>query len=134
MMVVVLFRILIIISLLILIYTGIQYYRNPKRRLHIAQSTNEFFLLDDPTNSKKNLHFVYKGCLFEGEKYLGTTENSFEVVNIQVIVNNPLQLKGLTREDLYFLEEELLIRYPFAKINWKHPINQLLLKQIEKEQ
>ncbi|MEC5421978.1 sigma-w pathway protein ysdB [Virgibacillus sp. C22-A2] len=130
-MLVVMFRILILIALALLVYTWIQYYRNPQRRLRIAKASHEFYFLDEPNNSKKNFQFVYKGCLFEGEKYLGATENSFEVVNIHVVVTDPLDLRGLTRDDLYFLENEILIRYPHAKIEWKHPINQLLLTSID---
>jgi hypothetical protein len=126
-MIVILFRILIVIALALLVYTWIQYYRNPLRKLRIAKAEGDFYFLDDPNNSKKNVLFVYKGCLFEGEKYVGTTEDSFEVVDIHVTVKDPLELSGLRRDDLYFLEEEILIRYPFAKIEWKHPINKLLI-------
>ncbi|AVQ99585.1 sigma-w pathway protein ysdB [Oceanobacillus sp. M65] len=130
-MIVILFRVLVIIALVLLVYTLIQYYRNPSRRLRLAKVANEFFFLDEPNNSKKNVQFVYKGCLFEGEKYLGTTEDAFEVVNIHVTVRDPLELRGLTRDDLYFMEKEILMRYPYASIEWKHPINQLLLTSIE---
>ncbi|GGH72977.1 hypothetical protein GCM10010978_10390 [Compostibacillus humi] len=130
-MIIILFRILIIIAIVLLFYTLISYLRNPERRLKIAKETNGFYFLDEPDNSKKNLHFVYKGCLFDGEKYVGTTEQAFEVVDIHISVRNPMELAGLTREDLYFLEREILIRYPHAKIKWNHPINQLLLTHIE---
>ena len=130
-MIVILFRVLLIIALVLLVYTLIQYYRNPSRRLRLAKEANEFFFLDEPNNSKKNVQFVYKGCLFEGEKYLGTTEDAFEVVNIHITVRDPLELRGLTRDDLYFMEKEILMRYPYASIEWKHPINQLLLTSIE---
>ncbi|MBY7143199.1 sigma-w pathway protein ysdB [Virgibacillus sp. NKC19-3] len=126
-MIVILFRVLILIALGLLVYTVIQYIRNPQRRLRIAKESNTFYFVDELEDSKKNLQFTYKGCLFEGEKYLGTTEEAFEVVNVHVTVRDPLELRGLTREDLYFLEREILIRYPYAKIEWKHPINQLLL-------
>ncbi|WP_449355633.1 sigma-w pathway protein ysdB [Virgibacillus natechei] len=130
-MIIMLFRILMLVALALLVYTVIQYIHNPQRRLRIAKESNTFFFLDEPDNSKKNLQFVYKGCLFDGEKYLGTTEEAFEVVNIHVTARHPLELRGLTRDDLYFLEREILIRYPHAKIEWKHPINQLLLTGIE---
>jgi len=129
MMIVILFRILILAALVLLFYTIIQYLKNPQRQLEIAKSTDEFYFVDEAKNSKKNIQFVYKGCLFEGEKYLGTPGDSFEVVDIHIVVRNPMELKGLSRDDLYFLEEEILIRYPYAKIEWKHPINQLLLSQ-----
>ncbi|MBU5468074.1 sigma-w pathway protein ysdB [Virgibacillus sp. MSJ-26] len=127
-MIVIMFRILLLMALVILFYTILQYLKNPQRRLEIAKSSNDFYFVDEANNSKKNLQFVYKGCLFEGEKYLGTTEESFEVVDIQITARQPMDLKGFTRDDLYFLEKEILIRYPYAKIEWKHPINQLLLK------
>ncbi|GEN31482.1 hypothetical protein HNQ35_000880 [Cerasibacillus quisquiliarum] len=125
MVVVYLFRILILIAVITIIYTLIKYFRNPMRYLAIAKEEGNFFFLDDPNNSKKNFQIVYKGCLFEGEKYLGTTDESFEVVTIHLSVKNPLELKGLSRDDLYFLEKEILFRYPHAELEWKHPINQL---------
>ncbi|WP_233881024.1 sigma-w pathway protein ysdB [Virgibacillus halodenitrificans] len=130
-MIVVLFRILILVSIALLIYTWVQYYKNPQRKLRIAKESKEFYFVDQANNSKKNLQFVYKGCFFEGEKYLGTTEDSFEVVNINITVNDHLELRGLTRDDLYFLENEILLRYPYAKITWKHPISKLLLTTLE---
>nr|GGG62034.1 sigma-w pathway protein YsdB [Virgibacillus oceani] len=130
-MIVILFRILILIAIALLMYTVYQYYRNPMRKLRIAKTRDEFFLLDELQNSKKNVQFVYKGCLFEGEKYVGTTEDSFEVVNIHVYTPEPDDLRGITRDDLYFLEKELLIRYPYAKIEWKHPINKLILTPVK---
>lgn len=126
-MIVIMFRILIVAAVLLLTYSIIQYFRNPERLLKQAKTSKGFYLLDEHENSKKNIRFVYKGCQFEGEKYVGTTEDSFEIVDIHVTVVDPIDLQGLTREDIYFLEQELLIRYPFAKINWKHPINRLLL-------
>ncbi|WP_099158720.1 sigma-w pathway protein ysdB [Virgibacillus ndiopensis] len=130
-MIIILFRFLIFIAIALLIYTVYQYYRNPMRKLRIAKESDEFFLLDELQNSKKNLQFVYKGCLFEGEKYVGTTEDSFEVVNIHVYTPESNELQGITRDDLYFLEKELLIRYPYAKVEWKYPINKLIITPIK---
>ncbi|GGA86459.1 sigma-w pathway protein ysdB [Ornithinibacillus halotolerans] len=126
-MIVIMFRVLIIAAIILLVYSIIQYFRNPQRQLENAKGTKEFYLLDEQDNSKKNLHFVYKGCQFEGEKYVGTTEDSFQIVDIHVTVHDPLELQGLTRDDIYFLEKELFLRYPHAKVTWKHPINKLLL-------
>lgn len=126
-MIVIFFRILILISIALLIYTWIQYFRNPQTHLKIAKQSHEFYFLDEPNNRVKNIQFVYKGCLFEGEKYVGTTEDAFEVVDIHVVVNDVNELEGITRDDLYFLEEQLLMRYPYATIEWKHPIDQILL-------
>jgi cbb3-type cytochrome oxidase subunit 3 len=130
-MLVLLFRILILLAIILLVYTWIEYLRSPERKMRIAKELNQFYLTDEPNNSKKNLRFVYKGCTFEGEKYVGIAEDSFEITNIHISVWNPMELKGITREDLYFLENEILLRYPFAKIEWKHPIDQLVITPIE---
>ncbi|MDX8046657.1 sigma-w pathway protein ysdB [Gracilibacillus sp. S3-1-1] len=127
-MIVILFRFLVVIAMIVLIYTAYKYIVNPKRKLEVAQEKGEFFFLDYNDNIKKNFFITYKGFLFEGEKYLGTTEDSFEVINIVMHTRNPEQLKGFERKDLYFLEEEILIRYPHAEIEWKYPINKLHLK------
>ncbi|WP_112182744.1 MULTISPECIES: sigma-w pathway protein ysdB [Paraliobacillus] len=126
-MVVFLFRFLIVVALVFLFYTLYQYINNPKRKLEVARNKKTFYFLDESSNIKKNFLITYKGILFEGEKYLGTTENSFDVINISVSTCNPDELKGLERNDLYFLEEEILIHYPYASIEWKHPIDNLLL-------
>lgn len=126
-----LFRILILVAVIFIIYTIIQYVRQPERQMRIAKELQEFYFVDEPKNIQKHLQFAYKGCLFEGEKHLGATEESFEVLTIQVSVREPLELKGITREDLYFLENELLIRYPYAKIEWRYPINELLITSME---
>jgi len=124
-MIIILFRVFIIIAIVILLYTAHQYYHNPRRKLRNAKKNNKFFFLDEHDNSKKNLEFVYKGCLFEGEKYLGTTADSFNVVNIHIFVHDPSELLGITKDELTFLEREIHKHYPHATINWKHPINQL---------
>ncbi|WP_085991730.1 sigma-w pathway protein ysdB [Oceanobacillus senegalensis] len=130
-MIIILFRLLILLAIVLLVYTWIQYIRNPDRKLRIAKELKEFYLLDEPNDSKKNLHFVYKGCLFDGEKYLGTTENSFEVVDIHITVRDPFELKGFTRNDIYYLENEILQRYPHATIKWNHPIDDLVITKME---
>lgn len=129
-MIIILFRILISIAMIIILYTAYQYYRNPQRLLLKAKKRNEFYYVDEIKNSKKNIQFVYKGCLFQGEKYLGITDNSFDVVNIHVTVQEPLELKGFTVEDFLFLEKEILKHYPHATLEWKHPINQIFPKKI----
>lgn len=120
-----LFRILISIAIIFLFYTAYQYYHNPQRRLKKAKRLKKFYYVDDTNNSKKNIQFVYKGCLFEGEKYLGTTDDAFEVVDIHISVQEPLELKGFTIEDFLFLENEISKHYPHATLKWKHPINQI---------
>lgn len=125
-MVIILFRVLIILALFFIFFATVQYIRSPQRKIQKAKEMYSFYFLDEPEDNKKNLQFTYKGCLFEGEKYLGTTETAFEVVNIDVTVRRPIELRGITKTDLAFLEEEILSKYPYATVNWKHPINQLI--------
>lgn len=125
-MLIILFRILILIAIVILFYTAYQYYLSPQRKLKKAKRNNVFFFLDESDNSKKNLQLVYQGCLFEGEKYLGTTDDSFVVVNIHMLVHDKAELLGLTKQDLTFLEKEIHVHYPHAIVNWKHPISKIL--------
>ncbi|WP_138415402.1 sigma-w pathway protein ysdB [Aquibacillus sediminis] len=127
-MIVLLFRLLLLIAIIFLFYSAYKYLMNPKRKLEVAREKKAFYFHDDPDNVKKNFLMTYKGFLFEGEKYLGTTEDAFDVVNISVHAKHPGQLKGLERADLYFLEEEILIRYPYAKVDWKYPMNKLYIK------
>lgn len=128
-MVIVFFRLLIIIAVLLLSYTLYRYLADPGRKLEQARWAKSFYLIDDKENSKKNILFTYKGILFEGEKYVGAREDSFDVLTINVYVRNPEELAGFEREDLYFLEKELLIRYPFSEVVWKHPLDQLVLSR-----
>jgi len=121
-----LFRILLIITIIILIYTFIQYFRNPCRKLKKSIRQQTYFLLDETDNPKRNLLLTYKGCLFEGEKYVGTTTNAFDIISIYMFVDEPLDLKGITADDLALLEEKLLESYPHAQIEWKHPVNQII--------
>ncbi|WNF35998.1 sigma-w pathway protein ysdB [Bacillaceae bacterium IKA-2] len=127
-MAVFLFRILIIMAVFILAYSALKYIVNPKRKLELAHQKKQFFFLDEAQNVQKNFLITYRGVLFEGEKYLGTTENSFEVVTIDLWVKSSDKLKGLNKEDFYFIEKEIVSAYPNAKINWKSPIKELLLK------
>lgn len=124
-MVVILFQILLIITFGFLIYGALNYYRNPYRKLNKAKQKNEFYLVDDENNIKKNFQFVFKGCLFEGEKYIGSTDEQFVVATIHIIAHDPLELTGITKEDLKFLEEKIKLAYPHAQIKWKHPITLL---------
>ncbi|OEH91880.1 sigma-w pathway protein ysdB [Bacillus solimangrovi] len=125
-MFVILFRFFIIIAVLVLLYSLSKYLLNPKRKLESAYEKAHYYLLDDVNNVRKNLFITYKGALFEGEKYLGTTDQAFEVVSITVWAHSLEKLYGLNRDDFYYLEKELLTRYPNAVIEWQSPIKDLL--------
>ena len=108
-MILVLFRILIFFAIIFFIYSAYKYIVNPRRKLEIAHEQKSFYFYDDPDNVKKNFLLTYKGVMFEGEKYLGTTEKAFDVVTIFVWAKNPNSLKGISKDDLFFIEKEILI-------------------------
>ncbi|RUL56398.1 MULTISPECIES: sigma-w pathway protein ysdB [Lysinibacillus] len=121
-----LFRFLIIALIIYIFYKGVRYLTDPKRKLDEAYENGQYYFYDDVKNVRKNFFISYKGALFEGEKYLGTTEHAFEVVSIFVWVHDTMKLQGLTKEDFLYLEKEIQMSYPKAKINWKNPIEQLM--------
>ncbi|MCA1056395.1 sigma-w pathway protein ysdB [Rossellomorea aquimaris] len=121
-----LIRFILIVLIIYLFYRSFKYIVDPKRKLELAQEQKRFYFLDDQENVRKNFHLTYKGVLFEGEKYLGTTEKAFEVVSIFVWTNNASSLQGLRLEDFHYLQDEIHERYPNAKIDWKSPINEFL--------
>ncbi|MBE3571017.1 MAG: sigma-w pathway protein ysdB [Bacillales bacterium] len=107
-------------------YSMIKYLLNPKRKLELAHEQKRFYFLDDPNNVRKNFLLTYKGVLFEGEKYLGTTENAFDVVSIFIWPRSTVALKGLVREDFLFIEKKIREHYSSAKIDWKSPVKEFL--------
>lgn len=125
-MIVLILRLLILVAIIVLTYAGFKYVINPKRKLELAQDHHQFYILDDSQNVHKNFLLTYKGALFEGEKYLGTTNQTFEVVTINVSVKNPAKLQGFTKDDLLLIENKLLGTYPHAKVKWKSPMKELL--------
>jgi len=121
-----LFRIIFLMIILLLIYSGIRYLLHPKRKLELAHEQKRFYFLDDPNNVRKNFTLTYKGVLFEGEKYLGTTTDSFDVISIFVFPKDVGALKGLTKNDFQIIEQHILQHYKNAKIDWKSPIKEFL--------
>lgn len=99
---------------------------DPKRKLDEAYEQQRYFFYDDVKNIRKNFFITYKGALFEGEKYLGTTEHSFDVVSIFVWVKDEHTLQGFTKDDFLFLQAEIETNYPTAEVNWKNPIDKLM--------
>lgn len=130
-MIVVILRLLLIVFILFLLYSGFKYLFNPKRKLELAHEQKQFYFLDDKENVRKNFLVTYKGALFEGEKYLGTTTNAFEVVSVFIWAKSTSTLQGLTLEDFSFIEEQVKKRYPHCKVDWKSPIKELLIKKRE---
>ncbi|MFJ7736851.1 sigma-w pathway protein ysdB [Lysinibacillus sp. NPDC097287] len=125
-MVPLLIRLAVIALIIYVFYKAIRYITDPKRKLDEAYEKNQYYFYDDVKNVRKNFFISYKGALFEGEKYLGTTEDAFEVVTIFVGARDAATLQGLTKKDFEYLQQEILTTYPNAKINWKQPIEQLM--------
>lgn len=121
-------RILLLVLILFLVYYLIKYIFNPKRKLEIAHEQKRYYFFDESNNVRKNFLLTYKGVLFEGEKYLGTTNDSFEVVSIFIFPRDLASLKGLSKEDFITIENNVSENYPNAKIDWKSPIKDLLKK------
>ena len=45
--------------------------------------------------------------MFEGEKYLGSTKDSFDVVSISIWPQQGTSLKGLVHEDFHYIEQKI---------------------------
>ncbi|GIN59117.1 sigma-w pathway protein ysdB [Lederbergia ruris] len=124
----ILLRIAIFAFIIYLIYKIIKFILDPKRKLETAHEQKKYYFYDVPNNIRKNFLITFNGVMFEGEKYLGTTDRSFEVVSIFVWPRNPDLLKGLSYEDFRFIENEIELRYPDSTIDWKSPIKELMEK------
>ncbi len=130
---VILLRFIIIALIIYAIYQAIKFILDPKRKLETAHEQQKFFFYDVPENVRKNFLITYQGVMFEGEKYLGTTDKSFEVVSIFVFPHRTDRLQGLSYEDFVYIENEIQLRYPDATIDWKSPIKELLQKNRHKQ-
>ena len=119
-------RLFLLALIIFFIYTTIKYLFNPKRKLELAHEQKKYFLLDDTSNIRKNFLLTYKGVMFEGEKYLGTTERSFEVISIFIWPKKTSALKGLKRDDFLKIERSIKQQYPDAMIDWKSPVKEFL--------
>ncbi|MGM0903422.1 MAG: sigma-w pathway protein ysdB [Bacillota bacterium] len=123
------FRLLLFAAIIFLLYSTVRYLVHPKRKLELAHEQKRFYFHDDIENVRKNFQITYKGVLFEGEKYLGTTEYAFEVVSIHLWPKSNIALKGLAYEDFIFIEDQILEVYPNAEINWKSPVKEFMEKK-----
>ena len=89
-------RLLIIVLIIYTFYKILRYLFDPKRKLDEAHEKESYYFYDDIKNVRKNFFITYKGVMFEGEKYLGTTDQAFEVVSIFVWTKDPSKLHGFT--------------------------------------
>lgn len=125
-------RLILIIIIFFLLYTAIKYMLSPRRKLELAHEQGKFYFLDDPKNIRKNFLLTYQGVLFEGEKYLGTTNRAFEVVSIFIWPKKTDDLNGLERKDFLAIEDAVHKLYPAAQIDWKSPVKEFLEQDEEK--
>lgn len=123
---IILMRLAIIVLVIYLFYLGVKFIMDPKRKLEGAHEQRKFYFYDQQENVRKNFLITFKGVMFEGEKYLGTTEQSFEVMSIFIFPHHPDRLQGFDYDDFLFLENEVRLRYPKAIIDWKSPIKELV--------
>ena len=121
-----LIRFVVIALIIYIFYKVVRFLLDPKRKLEEAHDKGNYYFYDDVKNVRKNFFITYNGAMFEGEKYLGTTNNAFEVVTIFVFVHDAMTLQGFTKQDFEFLQKEIQLSYPNAAINWKNPIEQLM--------
>ena len=127
----ILIRLLLFALILFLLYRMVKFILNPKRKLELAYEQKRYYFLDDPNNVRKNFLLTYKGVLIEGEKYLGTTDNAFDVVSIFIWPHSVASLMGFVREDFLFIERKILDEYPNAKLDWKSPVKEFLQKHTD---
>lgn len=102
---------------------------DPKRKIQSAIAARTFYFDDDTANARKNFHIAYQGVLFAGEKYMGTGEDAGKVVSIFVWMEDPAKLHTLTKADFQFLENEIHKNYLEAQIDWKNPIEQVIMQE-----
>ena len=119
-------RFLLLLLLLVLIYQFMKFIGSPKRKLELARKQKRYFLYDDQDNVRKNFLLTYKGVMFEGEKYLAGTKDSFDVVSISIWPQQGTSLKDLVHEDFHDIEQKIKRQYQGARIDWKSPVKEFL--------
>ncbi|MDQ1001264.1 hypothetical protein QFZ28_001664 [Neobacillus niacini] len=120
-----LLRLLLVFLFIFLIFGSIKFLLKPARKLETARKHKRFLLLDNE-EVIKNFQLTYNGALFTGEKYLGATKNTIDVVSISLWPDQTTSIQGMAKEDFYFIEKKIHERYPVAQINWNSPIHEFL--------
>lgn len=123
---VILIRFLLFLSILFLAYLFIRYLYNPRRKFELARDQQQLYILDDFNDVRKNMFITHRGATFEAEKYMGSTDHAFRVVRIKVWPQQKDDLHGMSVMDFEDIEREIIKIYPYATIEWTHPIKELL--------
>ena len=120
-----LLRLVLLFLIIFIIFATIRYFLKPSRKLEAARKHKRFLLIDN-NEVVKNLRLTYNGAVFTGEKYVGASNNTIDVVSITLWPDQPTSIKGMAKEDFYFIEEKIHEKYPVAQINWRSPIHEFL--------
>jgi hypothetical protein len=120
-----LLRLVLLFLFIFIIFVSIKYFLKPTRKLEAARKHKRFLLIDNK-EVVKNFQLTYNGAVFTGEKYLGASKNTIDVVSISLWPDQTSSIKGMAKEDFYFIEEKIHEKYPVAQINWKSPIHEFL--------
>ena len=120
------FRIVVFFVIIYVCYKFVRFLFDPKRKIDEAYKHGHFYFYDDTKNVRKNFFITYKGVMFEGEKYLNTSKNASDSLSIFVSVHNLDELHGLTKDDVLFLQEQIIASYPEANISWVKSVEKLL--------
>ena len=124
------FRTLLFILIAIAFYWCFRFFLNPQRKLAQALEEKRTLIMDDTSSVHRNILIAYKGVLFEGEKYMGTTPEAFQIIKIHIWARDNQKLVGLEKRDFGDLKQLVQGRYPFAEISWKSPIKEFLQDRI----
>ncbi|WHY84948.1 sigma-w pathway protein ysdB [Neobacillus novalis] len=120
-----LLRFVLLFFIFFLFYAVVKILFTSSRKLESARKHNRFLLIDND-DVRKNFMLTYKGAVFAGEKYIGSTDNTFDVISISIWPENSATLKGMVKDDFFYIDKKILENYPNAEINWKSPVKEFL--------
>jgi hypothetical protein len=120
-----LLRFVLLLFIFFLISYAVRSLFTTKRKLEAARKQKRFLLIDEE-DVRKNFLLTYKGAVFAGEKYMGPTDNTFDVVSIFIWPENAITLKGLIKDDFFYIDKKIHEYYPHAEIHWKSPVKEFL--------
>lgn len=111
-------RFVLLLLLILFFYYVSKSFLTPNRKLKSARKQKRFLLLDSD-DVRRNFLLTYKGAVFTGEKYNGSTA-------ISITIWPQDTSKGLAKEDILFIEKKIHEKYPNAEIQWKDQIQEIL--------
>jgi len=108
-----LLRFVLLFFIIFLFYLGVKLLFQSSRKLESARKHKRFLFIDH-NDVRRNFQLTYKGAVFSGEKYMGTVNNTFDVVSISIWPENTASLKGMVKDDFFIWIKKYLniIRTP----------------------